>query len=819
MTSQNSAHQPSSILDSLKQSTSIVSAGLVVFLMLILALVFFQNKLEATSHQQFRSVMLALELKESSAKLTNFARSYVITHNELYKKRYWDIVNMRQGLVASEVLDDNRLHQLATAGLLPERGDLVSSQEWFEYFQLKPNELALIAEAERLSMTLVTLEEKAMDLTAQGKLPDVSEGTLPIDLLFSALYMDELQKIQNNIDQFIAAVNQRTDTEKMLYQYWVWAMSGILLLQILVFSSYILLYSNRLLRTRLMMPIAQLLAFTQALAQGKKSNEPLELVDFEMRELYDGLVQIQLAQQKMDEYNHFNQQMMAALPFGLLLINKEGCIEFANPAAKSLLEVANVDLLNHSIARFLPELTDLSDFSVLKMPAQTSQERRFMAEVSCCSVSQNQQQSYLMVLSDIDDRARAEQRLRFIEFVVDKSPDIVFWVNPKSGLISYADETAYEVLGYENGQLLNLPIIEMDSSLDNLQGMIMRLADEVIIHKETHFSCADGSKVPVDVSYFFADFGGRQTLILSARDIRERLSLQDLMHKQMLSLQDGRRATTNMLLDLEQAKKEVERIHRHTRESIEYASLIQKALIPEDDLFQTMFSDYFCLWQPKDLVGGDIYFFTQLRHEDECLLMVIDCTGHGVPGAFVTMLVKAVEQQIVASVKHLQGEVHPKDVLALFNQTLKRLLKQETIDSISNAGFDGAILYYDRQRKLLRFAGAETALHVWQDNAMQEIKGNRHSIGYKKSDANYEFTEHEISVSKGMKFYVTTDGYLDQNGGAKGFPFSRKRYLQTLNDSMHLTMMAQKQHLLTVLDDYQGDEIRNDDVTVIGFTI
>ena len=819
MTLQNNMQQSSSILASLKKTTSIVSGGLLVFLILIVGLVYFQTKLEATSNQQFRSVMLALDLKESSAKLTNLARSYVITHKDIYQTRYWDIVKMRQGLVSSEVLEDNRLHQLATAGLLPERNDLVSSQEWFDYFKLKPSELALIAEAERLSMTLVKLEEKAMSLVAQSPSLSDADPTQPIELLFSSVYMEELQKIQNNIDLFIAKVNQRTNAEKMLYQYWVWAVSSILFIQILLFSGYILLYANRMVKERLILPISQLLNYTQQLAQGKQSKKALNLVDIEMHKLYDGLVQVQSTQQKMDEYTRFNQQMMSALPFGLLFTNKEGVIEFVNPAALSLLEASDEEILQHAIEDYLPELTHLHDFSVQKMTAQSLQTRRFMAEVSCCSVLRDNQQNYLIVLSDIDTRARAEQRLKFIEFVVDKSPDIVFWVNPQTGLISYADETAYEVLGFEDQQLLNMPIIDMDSSLDNLQGMIMRLLDEVIIHKETNFAKADGSKLPVEASYFFADFGGRKTLVLSARDISERLSLQALMQKQMLSLQDGRRATTNMLLDLEQAKQEVERIHRHTRESIEYASLIQKALIPEDDLFQKMFSDYFCLWHPKDLVGGDIYFFTQLRHEDECLLMVIDCTGHGVPGAFVTMLVKAVEQQIVAGLKHREGEVHPHEILALFNQTLKRLLKQETLDSISNAGFDGAILYYDRKRQLLRFTGAETALHYWQDGEIQEIKGNRHSIGYKKSDANYQFTEHEIGVSPGMKFYVTTDGYLDQNGGAKGFPFSRRRYIQTLNDSLNLPMEAQKQHLLSVLDEYQGDEIRNDDVTVIGFTI
>jgi len=274
------------------------------------------------------------------------------------------------------------------------------------------------------------------------------------------------------------------------------------------------------------------------------------------------------------------------------------------------------------------------------------------------------------------------------------------------------------------------------------------------------------------------------------------------------------------ITEMEQAKTEIENIQKHTRESIEYASLIQGALIPERRLFRDHFSEYFTIWHPKDIVGGDIYLFEELRNKDECLLMVIDCTGHGVPGAFVTMLVKAIERQITAKINYDDDEdVSPAKILAIFNKNMKQLLKQEDIDSISNAGFDGAVVYYNKQDGVVKFAGAETPLFYVEDEELKAIKGDRYSVGYKKCDIKYEYKEHTIKVKEGMQFYLTTDGYLDQNGGEKGFPFGKKRFQNIINEYHNESMADQQELFLNFLDEYQNEEERNDDVTLVGFKI
>jgi len=270
---------------------------------------------------------------------------------------------------------------------------------------------------------------------------------------------------------------------------------------------------------------------------------------------------------------------------------------------------------------------------------------------------------------------------------------------------------------------------------------------------------------------------------------------------------------------IEIQKDEIEEMHKHTRDSIEYASLIQGALIPDNNSFRKYFQDYFAIWHPKDTVGGDIYLFEGLRSEDECLLMVIDCTGHGVPGAFVTMLVKAIERQIVSQIKMSHETVSPAKILSIFNGSMKHLLKQENKDSISNAGFDGGIIYYNKKEKILKFAGAETPLFYIKDNQLNIVKGDRYSVGYKKCDREYQYKEHTIEVEDGMQFYLTTDGYLDQNGGNKGFPFGKKRFKNIIEEYHEETMADQQEVFLYTLAQYQDNYETNDDITLIGLKI
>jgi len=276
-----------------------------------------------------------------------------------------------------------------------------------------------------------------------------------------------------------------------------------------------------------------------------------------------------------------------------------------------------------------------------------------------------------------------------------------------------------------------------------------------------------------------------------------------------------------------QMKKEIERRKKaeaklqeandKVQESIEYSSMIQRALIPEKDNYLALFQDIFTLWKPRDIVGGDIYFIERLRGDQESLVMMIDCTGHGVPGAFVTMLVKAIERNVTAHIENSKDLVSPAQILGVFNRSMKHLLKQEHKTASSNAGFDAAIVYINKEEGVLRYAGAEIPLYYLNTKTeLQTIKADRHSIGYRSSRGDYVFTDHELQLSGLKKLYLSSDGYIDQNGGNKGFPMGKKRFMRIVQECADISMAELEERLLNELEIYQGAYETNDDITILG---
>lgn len=320
----------------------------------------------------------------------------------------------------------------------------------------------------------------------------------------------------------------------------------------------------------------------------------------------------------------------------------------------------------------------------------------------------------------------------------------------------------------------------------------------------------------VDVAKNFGK-GEYQSRIMSEHAVKELRDLDNTFNDMAENIEQDMLKRSLLMKELKEAKKSIEAIYTHTQSSIEYASLIQTALLPDPALFEQAFSDSFCYWKPKDTVGGDIYSLIQLR-EDEYLLLVIDCTGHGVPGAFVTMLVKAVEQQILTKLSSDDSDISPGKILSWFNLILKFLLKQDQPEVNHNAGFDGAVVYYNKKTSVLKFSGAETDLFLMTDDgAIQLIKGSHQSVGYKKSNNDFIFADHHLSCDDSTTYYITTDGFLDQMGGEKGFSFGKRRFQQLLSAIKHKPLHEQSQLLDEALLAYQGSLERNDDITVVAF--
>lgn len=259
--------------------------------------------------------------------------------------------------------------------------------------------------------------------------------------------------------------------------------------------------------------------------------------------------------------------------------------------------------------------------------------------------------------------------------------------------------------------------------------------------------------------------------------------------------------------------RELAEQNQKVMDSIDYAKRLQEAILPAAEELQAVFQDYFVLWQPRDVVGGDCYWVRRLN-ERESYLAVLDCTGHGVPGAFMTMAVNTVLNHLVD-----QGYREPDSLLAELNRQIKGMLHRNDQQQVmTDDGLDIALCRIEENRRLI-FAGAKMALAIKRGHEVTLIKGENRSIGYRRSRNNLSFTGHSWEVEPGDCFYITTDGFLDQNGGDKDLPYGRKNFIRSIAAHSHQEMGIQGQALAAELAAYMGTEPQRADITVLGFTL
>jgi serine phosphatase RsbU (regulator of sigma subunit) len=253
--------------------------------------------------------------------------------------------------------------------------------------------------------------------------------------------------------------------------------------------------------------------------------------------------------------------------------------------------------------------------------------------------------------------------------------------------------------------------------------------------------------------------------------------------------------------------------NRQTMQSIEYASVIQRAMLraSRETLTATL-PDAVLLWEPRDVVGGDFYHF--VTHEDGWFGAVADCTGHGVPGAFMTLIASSSLTQALAQI----GPRDPAALLSAVNRSVKSLLGQvKGVDETpeSDDGLDAAFFWYDAVRSELVYAGARVAVHVLQpdDQQFTSLSGQRMGVGYVDSDEDYEWTQSTLVLQSGSLLFITTDGLTDQIGGPRNIAFGKRRACELILENRHQPTSQICEALLGALADWQGEQPRRDDLT------
>ena len=260
--------------------------------------------------------------------------------------------------------------------------------------------------------------------------------------------------------------------------------------------------------------------------------------------------------------------------------------------------------------------------------------------------------------------------------------------------------------------------------------------------------------------------------------------------------------------ELQQANDEMRLAHKKINDSIDYASLIQHAILPKRELVQALGDRHMVLWQPRDVVGGDFYVY---RASDQgCLLGVVDCAGHGVPGALMTMLAHAAIDQAITDI----GLTDPAAILARTDRIVRSTLRDGQARHALATNMDVGLVYLDFERRDVTFAGAKIALYFSDGETLEELPAARRAIGDRRPG---EYSNARITLQAGRTFYLTTDGFLDQAGGEQGYGFGNRRFAEMILRHARLPLDDQRAAFSATLVEYQGDFPQRDDITLLCF--
>ncbi len=308
-----------------------------------------------------------------------------------------------------------------------------------------------------------------------------------------------------------------------------------------------------------------------------------------------------------------------------------------------------------------------------------------------------------------------------------------------------------------------------------------------------------------------------------------------LLADQNEEIAEQRDMIENKSLDLIMALGQIERQNKNITSSITYAHRIQQALLPESTNLKNFLPDSFILLLPRDIVSGDFYWYCGFTgkntisksqpkknlitlgninpDENGLIIAAADCTGHGVPGAFMSMIGFNLLETITRN-----GIIQPDEMLNELHLSIRQLLKQS--DSDNRDGMDMAICTIKDKGRKVEFAGAINPLYYIKNNELYHVRGDFVPVGGLQKEEMRKFTLHTIEVNSPTSFYIFSDGFTDQFGGETGEKFSSKRFKELLLEIHNLPMQNQQEIISTRLEEWMGTKYKAiDDVLVIGFKL
>lgn len=394
---------------------------------------------------------------------------------------------------------------------------------------------------------------------------------------------------------------------------------------------------------------------------------------------------------------------------------------------------------------------------------------------------------FILNSRDITERRRAEleQRMRSkMQALSENSPDLITRLEHES--ISYINPVieAYSGTGPEN--FLNKKVNETDldkSVLDRWLEIVEQVnATNDKVATEMDFPSEMGQRVmQVNAIPEFDEFNKLESVLVVSHDITER---------KMIEL-------------------EVQNKNKKITESINYAKRIQNAILPNTRVINRALPDSFILYKPRDVVSGDFPWYVQIK--DEIFIAAVDCTGHGVPGALLSLIGYFLLNDIVRSRKISE----PGKILDLLDEGVTTTLRQDE-DATTKDGMDIALCKISLNTRQVEYAGAHRPLYIVKSGTMDEVKGNKFPIGGGIFKNQTNFTNHKMKLNKGDSIYFSSDGFPDQFGGPEGRKFGPRRVRETIA-RVHGRPMREVMDIFDQeWESWRGSQKQTDDVLLIG---
>jgi PAS domain S-box-containing protein len=512
----------------------------------------------------------------------------------------------------------------------------------------------------------------------------------------------------------------------------------------------------------------------------------------------------QKLEEQIEEVNRTQSRMQLLLENAsevITIYEEDESIRYISPSVETILGYGQKEMISKSdIDKVHPDYRDTFRDLFRKMKEQPDERVTIQYEYrakdgsfiwlesagSNC-MSNPAIHGFILNSRDITERRRAEQEQRMrskMQALSENSLDLITRLEGDS--ISYINPVIQEYTGKQPSFFLNRKVQEAELDSAVLEGWL-KVVEQVNVTNEKadtemDFPSEMGKRImQVNAIPEFDEYNKLESVLVVSHDITERKMIE---------------------LEIQNKNKKI-------TESINYAKRIQTAILPNSKVISKALPDSFILYKPRDVVSGDFPWFVQIK--DELFIAAVDCTGHGVPGALLSLIGYFLLNDIVRSRKITE----PGKILDLLDEGVTTTLRQDE-DSTTKDGMDIALCKINMETREVEYAGAHRPLYVMKNGAMEEVKGNKFPIGGGIYKNQTNFTNTKIELSAGDSIYFSSDGFPDQFGGAEGRKFGPKRTREIV-ERVHTGSMNDAVGIFDEeWENWRGDHKQTDDVLLIG---